>query len=84
MPGQAIGSAVFDVKDADAVVALKLATPNTFTVRVVDQAEQPIRNVAIFAEPRGERVVEMPVNCGRTGEDGLLVIDKLQGETGRG
>ena len=35
----------------------------------------------IGVEPRGERVVEMPVRCGRTDKQGLLVIDKLQADS---
>jgi len=76
--GQANGSAVFELEEKDASVTVKLKAPNLFTVRVVNQDGQPIKNVAIYAEARGDRVVEMPVNCGRTDENGVKVIDKIR------
>lgn len=78
--GQANGSATFELTEKDAAVVVKLQAPDLFRVRVVDQAQQPIRNVAIYAEARGSRVVDMPVNCGRTGEDGVKLIDKVRGD----
>ena len=76
--GQATGSAVFDIVDKDISATVKLRAPDLFSVRVVSQDQEPIRNVAIYAEPRGERVVEMPINCGRTDEEGRVTIDKIQ------
>lgn len=76
--GQANGSAVFDLSEKDASVVVKLKAPDRFTVRVVNQDQLPIKNVAIFAEARGDRVVEMPVNCGRTDENGVKQIDQVQ------
>ena len=76
--GQATGSAVFEIVEEDVTASVKLRAPNLFAVRVVDQEQQPIRNVAIYAEPRGDRIVELPVNCGRTDEDGRVTIDKIQ------
>ncbi|MCK5943163.1 MAG: hypothetical protein KAI24_14380, partial [Planctomycetes bacterium] len=79
--GQATGSAVFELDGADATALIKLQPPKLFAVRVVDQEQQPIKNVAIFAEGRGERVVDIPANCGRTDEEGRLLIDKIQAES---
>lgn len=79
--GHATGAAVFEIADADAAVEVELAMPKHFAVRVLDLDDQPIKNAAVFAEARGERVVEMPVRCGRTDGDGRLTIDKLQAET---
>jgi hypothetical protein len=76
--GQATGSAVFEIVDADVAAVVKLKAPNVFSVRVVNQELEPIRNVAIYAEPRGDRVVEMPVNCGRTDAEGRVMIDKIR------
>ncbi|MAD34011.1 MAG: hypothetical protein CMJ88_09660 [Planctomycetes bacterium] len=76
--GQATGSAVFEIVEEDVAASVKLKAPNLFAVRVVDQEQQPIRNVAIYAEPRGDRIVEVPVNCGRTNEDGRVTIDKIR------
>ncbi len=76
--GQASGSAAFDLEDGDAVVTIKLRAPDIFTVRVVDQDQQPVKNVAVFAGARGDKVVEMPLNCGRTDGDGLVRIEKIR------
>ena len=75
--GQATGSAVFEIVDADVAAAVKLKAPNVFSVRVVNQELEPIRNVAIY-EPRGDRVVEIPVNCGRTDAEGRVKVDKIR------
>jgi hypothetical protein len=76
--GLATGSAVFEIVEQDVAATVKLAAPDRFAVRVVNEEQEPIRNAAIYAEPRGERVVEMPINCGRTDEDGRLTIDKIR------
>jgi hypothetical protein len=76
--GQASGSAVFSLEETDANAVIKLRAPDRFSVRVVDQEQAPIKNVAIFAQARGERVVEMPLNCGRTDEEGRVEIDKIR------
>jgi|GEM_PF-6948161 len=76
--GQATGSAVFEIVEKDVATLVKLTAPDRFAVRVVNQDQEPIRNVAIYAEPRGDRIVEMPVNCGRTDEEGRVVIDKIR------
>ncbi len=81
-PGHAAAVQSFDVTNADASVALTLAAPATFAVRVLDADGKPIRNAAIYAEGRGgKRTIEMPIMCGRTGADGRLTVDKLQAET---
>jgi len=80
--GLATGSTFVNLQDKDAECVIKLVPPTSFPVLVVDQAGTPIRNAAIFAEARGSgRLVDMPVNCGRTDKEGRLMIDKLQGET---
>ena len=76
--GLATGSAVFEIVEQDVAATVELAAPNRFAVRVVNQEQEPIRNVAIYAEPRGDRVVEMPINCGRTDEEGRVTIDKIR------
>jgi hypothetical protein len=80
-PGHATAFAAFEVAAGDASVQLQLPLKMEFVVRVLDVAEKPIRNVAIFAESRGKGVFDMPLNCGRTNVEGRLVIDKLQGES---
>lgn len=81
-PGHATAHATFDLTDRDATVALTLTTPVAFVVAVVDAEGKPIRNATIYAEARGgQRLLEMPVRCGRTGKDGKLTIDKLTAES---
>jgi hypothetical protein len=80
-PGHATAFAGFELSTADVAVALQLTAPNVFHVVVVDHEDHPVRNATVFAEARGKRLMEMPVNCGRTGADGRLDIDKLQGES---
>ncbi|MFK7739381.1 MAG: hypothetical protein AB8H80_03585 [Planctomycetota bacterium] len=81
VPGSATGSQNFEIVDADANVSVELAEPDVFAVRVVNQDQEPVRNVAITAKARGERsVMKMPVQCGRTGKDGTLSITRLSGE----
>jgi hypothetical protein len=59
---------------------MQLPEPRIFTVRVLGQEDAPIRNASIFAEATGKRLVEMPIRCGRTDADGVLVIDELQAD----
>ncbi len=80
-PGHATAFEVFEIAAADVAVALQLTAPDVFHVVVVDHENRPVRNATVFAEARGKRLVEMPVNCGRTGADGRLDIDELQGES---
>jgi len=81
VPGQTVGAAGIRLKDKDENVRIELEAPTVFTVRVVDPQAKPIRNVAIFAEGRGgRRTFDMPLNCGRTDEHGVVTIDKLQAE----
>jgi hypothetical protein len=80
-PGHATAFAGFEITAADAAVALQLTAPNVFHVVVVDYENQPVRNATVFAEARGKRLVGMPINCGRTGADGRLDIDRLQAES---
>ncbi|MBL8727068.1 MAG: carboxypeptidase regulatory-like domain-containing protein [Planctomycetes bacterium] len=80
-PGHATAFAPFEIATADVAVALQLSAPNVFHVVVVDPDNRPVRNATVFAEARGKRLVEMPVNCGRTGADGRIDIDELQGES---
>jgi hypothetical protein len=80
-PGHAMAFAGFELTTADAAVALQLTTPNVFHVVVVDPEDQPVRNATVFAETRGTRLLEMPVNCGRTGADGRLAIDVLPADS---
>ncbi|MCU0862655.1 MAG: carboxypeptidase-like regulatory domain-containing protein [Planctomycetes bacterium] len=80
-PGHAMAVATVDLTTNDVAVTLALTAPRAFAVRVVDMADQPIRNVAIFAEARGgQRTINMPVRVGRTDAKGQLEITKLQGE----
>jgi hypothetical protein len=80
--GLSTGSEVIDLEDKDGHCLIKLLPPTLFNVLVVNQDDVPIRNAAIFAEARGSRrVVEMPINCGRTGKDGRLLINKLQADS---
>ena len=78
-----LASGVDDVHldEADGECSIELAIPNVFSVRVVNQDDLPIKNAAIFAEARGRRMVGMPINCGRTDEDGRLTVNKLQATT---
>lgn len=78
--GSATGSVVAKLDEADASVTLELGQPKLFSVMVVNQDDQPVRNVAVFAEPRGKSVVDIPINCGRTGKDGVLTIDKIEAD----
>lgn len=79
--GLASGVEGVNLDEADGQCTIKLAAPDLFSVLVVNQDEQPIRNVAIFAEARGERMTGMPVNCGRTDKAGRLTINKIQATT---
>lgn len=79
--GLASGAEGVNLDDADGECTIKLAAPDLFSVLVINQDEQPIRNVAIFAEARGERMTGMPINCGRTDKDGRLMINKIQATT---
>jgi hypothetical protein len=81
-PGRAAAVQSFEITTADTSVALELGAPSVYVVRVLGPEDRPIRNAAIFVEARGaRRVANMPLNCGRTGADGRLTIDKVQGET---
>jgi hypothetical protein len=79
--GLASGVEGVNLDEEDGQCTIKLAAPDLFSVLVVNQDEQPIRNVAIFAEARGERMTGMPVNCGRTDKAGRLTINKIQATT---
>jgi hypothetical protein len=81
LPGQATGNAAVEINDADVTASVQLAVPSEFLVRVVDHEDRPVRNAAIFAEARGDHVVEMPVRCGRTDSDGRLRIANLRADT---
>lgn len=80
LPGLATGAASFVIREQDATATIVLEQPDRFAVRVVDQEDRPVRNVMITAEPRGESLLDMPVECGRTDAEGALVIDRLQAE----
>lgn len=81
-PGFATAFATCAIGDRDVAVRLELTAPQAFLVRVVDAADQPIRNASVYGEARGkDRLLDMPMHCGRTGRDGRLTIDKLRGET---
>jgi hypothetical protein len=80
--GLSSGSESIELEDKDGQCVIKLAPPTLFSVLVVNQDDAPIRNAAIFAEARGDgRMTGMPINCGRTGKDGRLQIDKMKGES---
>ncbi|MGK0299602.1 MAG: hypothetical protein ACI89X_000469 [Planctomycetota bacterium] len=79
--GLASGAEGVHLEEEDGQCTIKLAAPNLFSVLVVNEDEQPIRNVAIFAEARGERMTGMPINCGRTDKTGRLTINKIQATT---
>jgi len=79
--GLATGSEIIELEDKDESCLIKLEAPTLFNVMVINQDGAPIRNAAIFAEPRGQRrIMEMPVNCGRTGKDGRMLVNKVQAE----
>jgi hypothetical protein len=78
--GYATAFSAFEITTGDANVQMQLPTKKEFVVRVLDMAEKPVRNVAIFAESRGKGVFDMPLRCGRTNAEGRLVIDKLQAD----
>ncbi|MBL9079228.1 MAG: hypothetical protein JNL08_17130 [Planctomycetes bacterium] len=80
-PGHAKSFAGFAIAATDVEVALQLEAPKVFQVRVLDDTDRPVRNAAIYAESRGKRLVEMPVQCGRTDADGRLTIDALAAES---
>ena len=81
-PAHAMSSEVVELVDLDGKCSLQLPTPRVFSVTVLDERGQPIRNAAIYAEARGGgRVVEMPVRAGRTDEQGSLVIDALAAQS---
>lgn len=76
--GLSSGAEGVHLTEEDGECTIKLKTPNVFHVLVVNQDDLPIKNAAIYAEARGERMVEMPINCGRTDENGRLTINKIQ------
>lgn len=80
-PGHATSFANVELAAADGSASLALTAPTVFAVQVLDPQDKPVRNAAIYASARGKRVLDMPVLCGRTGADGKLAIDKLQGDT---
>lgn len=83
-PGHAVAFAPFEIVDADATVSVQLVAKREFTVAVVGPDGKPIRNAAIYAVGRGKgKVFDMPIHCGRTGEDGRLVVGKIDAETAR-
>tara|TARA_R110002072_G_scaffold264409_1_gene423119 strand:- start:23033 stop:26053 length:3021 start_codon:yes stop_codon:yes gene_type:complete len=77
--GLASGVEGVHLEEADGQCTIKLDPPNLFSVLVVNQDDQPIRNAAIFAQARGDNVVEMPINCGRTDKEGRVKINKIKG-----
>jgi hypothetical protein len=79
-PGHAAGFATFTVQDADAAVELKLTPSQHYTVVVLGAEDKPVRNAAIYAQPTQRKLMDMPLLCGRTGTDGRLRIDSMQGE----
>ncbi|HEB54282.1 MAG TPA: hypothetical protein ENI87_13600, partial [bacterium] len=79
--GLATGSTTSDIAGVDAEATVKLAVPTRFSVVVLDSEERPIRNAAVFAEPRGRSIIDMPVNCGRTDATGRLLIDDLEADS---
>jgi len=80
-PGCAVSFSSFEITTGDVSAALQLHPPKVFTVRVLNHEDKPIRNATIFAEARSTRVVEMPIKCGRTDTDGVLVIDRLEADS---
>ncbi len=81
-PGLAMSFVGFDILDADASVALQMTQPQLFSVRVIADQERPVRNARVFGSPRGgQRLQDMPVVCGFTGDDGRLRIDRLRGDS---
>ncbi len=80
-PGHATAFAMFELETANATTTIALTAPNVFVVRVHDAEDKPVRNAAIYANAQGKKVIQMPVMCGRTGSDGQLMVDKLQGDS---
>ncbi|MCA8964290.1 MAG: carboxypeptidase regulatory-like domain-containing protein [Planctomycetes bacterium] len=83
-PGHAVAFSAFTIEANDAAVTIELQPKKEFVVVVLDPTGEPIRNAAIHAVGRGQgKMFDMPLNCGRTGEDGRLIVDKIQAETAR-
>ncbi len=83
-PGHAVGFSAFTIEATDASVTLELQAKKEFVVVVHGPTGEPIRNATIHAMGRGAgSMFDMPLNCGRTGDDGRLVVDKIQAETVR-
>jgi len=80
-PGHAHAFATFDLATTDAAVKIDLVTPKHFTVQVLGPEDRPIKNALIYGESRGGADgIDMPVLCGRTRDDGVLIIDKLRAD----
>ena len=84
VPGHAVAFSTFSLETADAAVAIELQAKKEFVVVVQGPTGDPIRNATVHAMGRGQRsMFDMPLNCGRTGEDGRLTVGKIQAETVR-
>lgn len=81
VPGFAVAFAGIDLTKEDAQVALTLQSKRDFVVVVLGPEDKPIANAAVYARGAGRaRLMEMPINCGRTPRDGRLVVAKLDSE----
>ena len=70
-----LASTELDLK-RDAETTLELAPVSKTTVVVRDEAGEPIRQAAVYAQRDGDQN-EMPVFCGRTKNDGKTGVDQL-------
>lgn len=83
-PGHAVSFATFSIEAVDVTLSIALEAKKEFVVVVLGPDGKPIRNVAIYAQGRGKgKMFDMPLNCGRTDNDGRLLIGKIQAETVR-
>ncbi len=79
-PGHATGFAEVSIKDANVETSIQLEPFQAFQVRVVGPEERPIKNVAIYADPQGRQLYDIPLMCGRTDKGGALTIDRFKAD----
>jgi protocatechuate 3,4-dioxygenase beta subunit len=80
-PGHAMASARIDIVDKSTSATLTLPVPYAFTVAVVGPDDKPIRNAMVYAQPRGDGPLEMPVAVGRTDDKGVRKVESLQADS---
>jgi len=81
-PGSAVAKASVTVETSDQDVSIALPQRRTFAVRVIDTAGKGIRSAEVFGTESGkEKVVDVPVQCGRTDAEGRLSVDRFATES---